>query len=140
MDRTTGLSALSAGSLAGVDEAGQSLGTGAGDAGNEHPCGGRRRSLALLVWSTPRGLYYRIDTDRYRVLTFDLNIPGAGNILNGSIARVIWKIADESAENVSQDIVINHRSGANVFAKVIADMKTLQLDTAPGAAPRPPAG
>ena len=87
------------------------------------------------MWSTTRGQNYRIDADRYRVLTYELSLPGARNVLGGSIARVIWKIAEESGENVSQDIVVNHRAGANVFAKVIADMKTLELETDPGGSP-----
>ena len=36
--------------------------------------------------------------------------PGApATCSNGSIARVVWKIGDETLENVSQDIVVNHR-------------------------------
>ena len=69
------------------------------------------------------------------MLTFELNLPGGRNVNGGSIARVVWKIADETVENVSQDIVVNHRAGANVFAKIVADMKTLELETNPGGSP-----
>jgi hypothetical protein len=135
VDRTTGLSGLATGAVAGVNEAGQSLGSLAVLQGTSTAAAGVGDPAVYWMWSTTRGQNYRIDADRYRVLTYELNLPGARNVLTGSIARVIWKIGEESVENVSQDIVVNHRAGANVFAKVIADMKTLELETDPGGSP-----
>ena len=134
VDRTTGLTGLATGSVAGVNEAGQSLGSVPVLQGTSTAAGVGDPAV-YWMWSTTRGQNYRIDADRYRVLTYELSLPGARNVLGGSIARVIWKIAEESGENVSQDIVVNHRAGANVFAKVIADMKTLELETDPGGSP-----
>jgi hypothetical protein len=135
VDRATGLTGLATGAVAGVNEAGQSLGSVGVLQATSTAAAGVGDPALYWMWSTLRGQNYRIDTDRYRVLTFELNLPGARNVLQGSIARVVWKIAEESAENVSQDIVINHRAGASVFAKVIADMETLELETDPGGSP-----
>ena len=41
-------------------------------------------------------------------------------------------------ENISNDIILNHRAGANVIAKITTDMKTLTLE--PDARRRKPAG
>jgi hypothetical protein len=131
VDYSYGLTGLATGAVAGVNEAGQSLGSVPVVQGTS--IGGD--PVLYFLWSTYRGLNYRIDTERYRVLTFELNLPGGRSVNGGSIARVVWKVAEEGAENVSQDIVVNHRAGANVFAKVIADMKTLELETNPGGSP-----
>ena len=133
-DRTTGLTGFATGTLAGVNEAGQSLGSVGVLQGTSTPATIGDPAV-YWMWSTKRGQNYRIDADRYRVLTFELGLPGARNLAQGSIARVVWKVAEESAENVSQDIVVNHRAGVNVFAKVIADMKTLELESDPGGSP-----
>ena len=70
-----------------------------------------------------RGFNSRIDTNRYRILTFEFGVPDKPrDILNGSIARIVWRVNGESAENVSDDIIFNSRSGANVLNKVIVDM------------------
>lgn len=122
------------GSVDGVDEAGASLGSLSVIQGTSAAAAVGDPIIYWLL-SAERGWNNRIDADRYRILTFDLNLPGARNVLNGSIARVIWKIAEETDANVSQDIVINHREGANVFARVIADMKTLELETEAGGSP-----
>ena len=136
VDESFGLVAPpSAASRAAVDEAGASLGSVPvieGTSAAATPVGD-----PILYWllSAERGWNHRIDADRYRILTYELSLPGARNVLNGSIARVVWKIADETDSNVSQDIVINHRAGADVFARIIADMKTLELETLPGGSP-----
>jgi hypothetical protein len=71
-----------------------------------------------------RGFNSKIDTNRYRILTFEFGIPNKPrDILNGSIARIVWRVNGEAAENVSDDIIFSSRSGANVLNKVIVDMK-----------------
>ncbi len=83
-----------------------------------------------------RGATNRIDPDRYRILTLELGVPGARDLVNGSIARVIWRVAGESVENVGADIVVNSKAGSPVVIdKIITDMKTLPLETDPGGSP-----
>lgn len=81
----------------------------------------------MLSWWN-RGFNHRIDSSRYRILTVDMGVAGNRDINLGSIARIIWRTNGEAAENVSDDIILNHRSGANVIQKIIADMKTMPLD------------
>jgi hypothetical protein len=70
-----------------------------------------------------RGFNSKIDTNRYRILTFEFGIPDKPrDILNGSIARIVWRVNGEAGENVSDDIIFSSRSGANVLNKVIVDM------------------
>ena len=70
-----------------------------------------------------RGFNSKIDTNRYRILTFEFGVPNKPrDILNGSIARIVWRVNGEAAENVSDDIIFSSRSGANVLNKVIVDM------------------
>ena len=70
-----------------------------------------------------RGFNSKIDTNRYRILTFEFGVPDTPrDILHGSIARIVWRVNGESAENVSDDIIFSSRSGANVLNKVIVDM------------------
>lgn len=70
-----------------------------------------------------RGFTNKIDTNRYRILTFEFGIPNkARSILNGSVARIVWRVNGQAAESVSDDIIFNHRVGANVLDKVIVDM------------------
>lgn len=70
-----------------------------------------------------RGFNNRIDTSRYRILTVEYGIPNlARDILHGSIARVVWRVAGQPAESVSDDIIVNHRAGANVLDKFTVDL------------------
>ncbi len=77
---------------------------------------------------TKRGYSYRIDTNRYRILTAELGLAGDRDINAGSIARIVWRVAGESASNVSDDLILNHRQGANVLHTINLDMKSLPLD------------
>ena len=75
---------------------------------------------SYLMRSDLRGLHTRIDASRYRLATFDMGVNHERDILNGSIARLVWHIAGETwntsgtpsvvadAENVSQDLVLRH--------------------------------
>jgi hypothetical protein len=135
VDLTYGLTGLAATTVTGTAESGASLGSVPAITGTSVASAGVGDPVVYWMHWTGRGRKYRIDTDRYRVLTFEPTLPGPRNVLNGSIARVVWKIGDELVENVSQDIVVNHRAGANVFAKIVADMKTLELETVPGGSP-----
>ena len=84
-------------------------------AGSGSVCG---PALRQRPWIQPR-----IDTNRYRILTFEFGVPDTPrDILHGSIARIVWRVNGESAENVSDDIIFSSRSGANVLNKVIVDM------------------
>ncbi len=76
------------------------------------------------LFVTARGFNSRIDTNRYRILTFEFGLPNkARSILTGSIARIVWRVGGETAENVSDDIIFSSRTGANVLNKVIVDME-----------------
>ncbi len=75
---------------------------------------------SYLMRSDLRGLHTRIDASRYRLATFDMGVNHERDILNGSIAHLVWHIACETwntsgtpsvvadAENVSQDLVLRH--------------------------------
>ena len=88
-----------------------------------------------LLGPNSRGLNYRIDPDRYRILTAEIGTTGARDLVNGSVARIIWRVAGETLENVSGDVVVDHKSGSNVLQRISADMKTLPLETDPGGSP-----
>jgi hypothetical protein len=82
-----------------------------------------------------RGANYRIDPDKYRILTVEMGIPNlARSYLVGSHARVIWHVAGESpaSENVSLPEVINHRAGVNNIFSFSVDMKTLPIEAGAG--------
>ena len=75
------------------------------------------------LFVTKRGFNTHIDTTRYRILTLEMGIPNlARDILDGSIARIVWRVAGQATENVSDDIIFNHRLGANVLDKIIVDL------------------
>ena len=81
-----------------------------------------------------RGFSYRIDPNRYRILTVELGIPNlARSYFFGSHARIVWHVAGEAstAENVSLPEVLNHRAGVNNVFAFTVDMKTLPIE--PGA-------
>ncbi|MEJ7607562.1 MAG: Ser-Thr-rich GPI-anchored membrane family protein [Bryobacteraceae bacterium] len=61
-----------------------------------------------------------------------MGVAGDRNINAGSIARIVWRVAGETGENVSDDIILNHRAGANVIQTLIADLKTLPLELGAG--------
>lgn len=75
------------------------------------------------LWVTQRGFTQHIDTTRYRILTFEFGIPDKPrSLLNGSIARIVWRVAGEADASVTDDIIFNHRAGANVLEKIVVDM------------------
>lgn len=78
------------------------------------------------------GATYRIDTAKYHNLVFKLGIDGVQSVVDGSIARVIWKNKNETVENVSEDIIIRHLPGRWVMNKIIADMNTLPIEAGAG--------
>jgi hypothetical protein len=102
-----------------------------------------------------RGVSTKIDSSQYHILTFEMGVKNKPRNINvGSIARIIWQVEGERREvlmpdktvsagnpreNVSNDIIVEHRAGAgasgNVVAKVITDMKTLRIETDAGASP-----
>ena len=83
------------------------------------------------LWSTARGATYRIDTSRYRILTWEQAIPRARDLCHGSVARVVWKVAGESTENVTSDIILRHLDpGASVAGALGNVMQKITLDLA----------
>ena len=78
---------------------------------------------ALLCTQQTRGNAKRIAASRYRILTLEMGLPDkARDIVNGSIARVVWHVVGDAAEQVSDDIIVNSRIGANVVDKITVDM------------------
>lgn len=89
-----------------------------------------------------RGQTNKIDSNKYHILTIEAGIPNrARDIAAGSMSRIVWQVQGERTngnfprENVSGDILFNHRAGYNVLTTIRADMKTLALETDPGASP-----
>jgi hypothetical protein len=93
--------------------------------------------INFLYWDQySRGRNRKINADRYHNLVATFGIAGAWNVLNGSIARVVWKRDGETTENVSDDIIIRHLNdnsvdwGQTVLNKIVFNLKTLPLDPA----------
>jgi hypothetical protein len=75
--------------------------------------------IAALLWERPG---VRIDPTRYRILTVEFGLPNtARSLVNGSVARVVWRVAG-STDTVSDDIIVNTRAGANVMDKLTVDL------------------
>jgi hypothetical protein len=87
--------------------------------------------VLYLLAGHRRGATRPIDPARYRIATIEMGLPGDRNINGGSVARIIWRQKGDVAETVSEDIIINHRSGANVIDTISLDMKALPIE--PGA-------
>ena len=87
--------------------------------------------ILYLLAGHLRGASRPIDPARYRIATIEMGLPADRNINGGSIARIVWRQKGETAETVSEDIIVNHRSGANVLDTISVDMKTLPIE--PGA-------
>jgi hypothetical protein len=84
--------------------------------------------VVVLLAGHRRGASKPIDAARYRIATIEMGLPGSRDINNGSIARIVWRQKGDTAETVSEDIIINHRSGANVLDTISLDMKTLTIE------------
>ena len=77
--------------------------------------------ILAMLWMSGPGV--RIDPNRYRILTVEFGIPDKPrSLLNGSIARIVWRVAGQAEQSVSEDIIFNHRAGANVLDKLVVDM------------------
>lgn len=92
------------------------------------PAPGSTDPYLYLLWAPERGATYRIDTNRYRILTLEMGVAGDRDINNGSVARIVWRVAGETKEFVSDDIILLHRSGANTLQTLILDMKSVPSD------------
>lgn len=78
--------------------------------------------LIYPFFLTSRGRWNRIDTDRYRLLTWDFGIDRARDLNTGSVGRIVWHVAGEGginpifpiggsfgpSQNVSTDILLRH--------------------------------
>lgn len=78
-----------------------------------------------------RGKWSRIDTNKYRLLTFDVGVDRARDLNAGSIARVVWHVAGEGSnnpiyplnqtsfgpsQNVTNDIIFRHMAKGTTTA------------------------
>jgi hypothetical protein len=61
-----------------------------------------------------------------------MGIAGTQSVVDGSIARVIWKNRNETVENVSEDIIIRHLPGQWVNNTIVCDMNTLPIEAGDG--------
>ena len=82
-----------------------------------------------------RGAAVQIDASRYHRLTMKLSISGAQSVVDGSIARVIWRNRTETKENVSEDIIVRHLPNTWMMDKIVLDMATLPLEADSGGSP-----
>jgi hypothetical protein len=132
IDKSENVNGLQIASVAAEDEQGNSLGGVRVLQGTSiaSPAAGHGDPYVYPLWFFTRGYNTSIDTSRYRILTLEMGVAGNRDINQGSICRVVWKNKGESVENVSDDIILHHRSGANVIEKLSMDMKTLALDPA----------
>jgi hypothetical protein len=88
-------------------------------ASTQAPAGSVGDPVTAPLWETSG---VRIDPLRYRILTVEFGLPNLPrSLVGGSVARVIWRVAG-STDSVSDDIIVDSRSGANVMDKVIVDM------------------
>jgi hypothetical protein len=134
IDRSVNVSGMTVTNIPAVSESGASLGSVRvlqGTSVTPPPSMVGDPYVYPLWWQT-RGYSYHIDSNRYRILTLDMGIAGDRDINAGSVARIVWKNVGELGENVSDDIILNHRSGSNVIQKLIVDMKTLALEAGAG--------
>jgi len=77
--------------------------------------------VLALLWMSGPGV--RIDPNRYRILTVEFGIPNKPrSLVDGSIVRIVWRVAGQADQCVSDDIIFNHRAGANVLDKLVVDM------------------
>lgn len=84
--------------------------------------------LVYPLYLSSRGRWNRIDTDRYRLLTFDFGVDRARDLNSGSVGRVVWHVAGEGgtnpiypiggsfgpSQNVSTDILLRHMAKGTV--------------------------
>ena len=74
----------------------------------------------LLWYNGGRGETHKINSDRYRILSLRMGLPGQRDLVNGSVVRIVWKGSTESVENVSQDVLVNSLAGTPVIDTIIA--------------------
>lgn len=138
VDRTFNVSGATIGPIAAVDLNDNSLGSPVMYAGTSTPAAPETPTIGdpIVAFLAPdvRGVNYRIDPNRYRILTVEMGIPNLQrSYFFGSHARVIWHVAGEppNIENVSLPEVINHRAGVNNIFSFSVDMKTLPIEPFP---------
>ena len=111
-----------------------------------NPCASYAKPAVYPMHMNVRGQTRRIDPNRYRILTAELGLPNRiRDICNGSIVRIVWRVAGEIHESYSDDIILNSRAGANVLNRLNMDMATLPLEPGsptqtgwvPGVSPNP---
>jgi hypothetical protein len=96
---------------------------------NPAPCASFAKPAVYPMHMNVRGQTRRIDPTRYRILTAELGLPNKSrDICGGSVARIVWRVAGETHESYSEDIIVNSRAGANVLTRLNLDMATLPLE------------
>lgn len=136
IDHTVNVSGLNITNINAQDEAGNALGNTRVLAGVTSQVPDDPEIFPLWWGPGARGVDYRIDTSRYRILSLKWGMQKARDLNGGSIGRIIWHVNGDAAENVSNDIALRSLPNANVIQDVIADMKTLQLEDPPGSPSR----
>jgi hypothetical protein len=81
---------------------------------------------------TLRGALGPIDTSRYHNLVLRAGIAGPSSYADGSVIRVVWKLATESVENVARAFVIRHAGDRWIRQTFVRDLNTIQLEDGGG--------
>lgn len=132
VDLTAGLSGATVGTIPAERPSGLSLGSipafSATSTSAVELSGNVGDPLVYPFYLNRRGTWFRIDTDRYRLLTFDFGVDRARDLNTGSIARIVWHVAGEGgvnpiypiggsfgpSQNVTTDIVFRHMAKGTV--------------------------
>lgn len=93
--------------------------------------------LSPLWFDGGRGATYNIDSSKYRIMVLKMGLPGAWDLVNGSVARIYWHVKGEfngnSIEKMNQsaDVIVRHKAGNIVINTIIADLKKMPLENSP---------
>jgi hypothetical protein len=139
VDLAAGLSGATVGTIPAERPSGVSLGNVQAYSATSTPAvelsGNVGDPLIYPFYLNGRGAWNRIDTDRYRLLTFDIGVDRARNLNTGSIGRIVWHVAGEGSQNpifplntvtfgpsqnVSSDILLRHMAKGSVTADTVS--------------------
>jgi len=81
---------------------------------------------------TLRGATRPIDTSKYHNLVLKMGLAGASSPNDGSIARVVWKLAAERVENVARAFLVRHAGDRWIRQTFVRDLKTIELEPGGG--------
>ncbi|MBM3295564.1 MAG: hypothetical protein FJY82_13745, partial [Candidatus Aminicenantes bacterium] len=77
---------------------------------------------------TLRGAMRPIDTSKYHNLVFSMGLGGPSSPNDGSIARVVWKVDSETAENVAKAFIVRHAGDRWVRQTFVRDLRKIELE------------